>query len=610
MSQIRLADYVFQTLANQGLDHVFLVTGGGAMHLNDAVAVESRLHRICCHHEQACAIAAEGYARVAGKAGIVNVTAGPGGINALNGVFGAWTDSIPMIVISGQVKRETMMQTYGLIGRIRQLGDQEVDIVGMVRGITKYAVTVVDPETIRYHLSRAIHLAANGRPGPVWLDIPVDIQATMVNPERMHPYDPAEDDTKVNQAELKTKAIEVLSLIRSAERPIILAGTGVRLAGAKDLLLRFAETLRVPVATAWTHDLIASDHPLYAGRQGTIGTRAGNFTVQNADLVLILGSRLCIRQISYNWASFARHARTVQVDIDSTELSKPTFRANVPIQADARDFLEILLRRVEVGEGEGLVDMGKREKWVAWCRDRVEKNPPVLPKHRKASDGRINQYHFIDLLFSQAPTDAVFACGNATACITPFQAGLLKQGQRLFSNSGSASMGYDLPAAIGAAVADPGRTVICLAGDGSLQMNVQELATLAALKLPVKVFVLENRGYLSIRSTQKNFFGRLVGEGPESGLVFPDFVKLAEAYNIPARLLNTEDPVAGITRALQSNGAQVIVVPLDLEQGFEPKTSSKRLPDGRMVTAPLEDMAPFLDREEFLSNMIVNPHQD
>jgi acetolactate synthase-1/2/3 large subunit len=608
MSQIRLADYVFQTLANQGLDHVFLVAGGGAMHLNDAVAVESRLHRICCHHEQACAIAAEGYARVAGKAGIVNVTAGPGGINALNGVFGAWTDSIPMIVISGQVKRETMMQTYGLIGRIRQLGDQEVDIVGMVRGITKYAVTVVDPETIRYHLSRAIHLAANGRPGPVWLDIPVDIQATIVNPERMHPHDPAEDDTRVNQAELKTKAIEVLSLIRSAERPVVLAGTGVRLAGAKDLLLRFAEALRVPVATAWTHDLIASDHPLYAGRQGTIGTRAGNFTVQNADLVLILGSRLCIRQISYNWASFARHARTVQVDIDSTELSKPTFRANVPIQANVRDFLEILLR--QAGEGEALLDLGKREKWVAWCRERVEKNPPVLPKHRRAPDGRINQYHFIDLLFREAPKDAVFACGNATACITPFQAGFLKKGQRLFSNSGSASMGYDLPAAIGAAVADPGRTVICLAGDGSLQMNVQELATLAALNLPVKVFVLENRGYLSIRSTQKNLFGRLVGEGPESGLFFPDFVKLAEAYNLPARLLNTEDPATDIALVLQSKGPQVVVVPLDLEQGFEPKTSSKRLPDGRMVTAPLEDMAPFLDREEFLSNMIVNPQSD
>ena len=378
-----------------------------------------------------------------------------------------------------------MMQTYGLIGEIRQLGDQEVDIVGMVRGITKYAVTIVDPETIRYHLSRAIHLAASGRPGPVWLDIPVDVQAAMVQPEGMKPYDPAEDDIKVDQAGLRTKAKEVLALLRSAGRPIVLAGTGVRLAGAKDLLLRFCESLRIPLATAWTHDLIASDHPLYAGRQGTIGTRAGNFNVQNADLVLVLGSRLCLRQISYNWVSFARHARTVQVDIDAAELMKPTFRANVAIHADIRDFLEILLDQT-TGE-KVLVDLAAREKWIAWCRDRVEKNPPVLSKHRKSTDGRINQYHFVELLFRHAPADAVFACGNATACITPFQAGLLKQGQRLFSNSGSASMGYDLPAAIGAAVADPTRTIICVAGDGSLQMNVQEFATLAALDLSVKV---------------------------------------------------------------------------------------------------------------------------
>lgn len=608
MSQIRLADYVFQTLVDRGLDHVFLVTGGGAMHLNDAIAVESRLQCICCHHEQACAIAAEGYARLSGKPGIVNVTTGPGGINALNGVFGAWTDSIPMIVISGQVKRETMMQTHGLTGRIRQLGDQEADIIGMVRGITKYAVTVTEPETIRYHLERAIHLASSGRPGPCWIEVPVDVQAALVDPATMRAYDSAEDERGHDRSALEAQAREVLALLRSSQRPILLAGTGVRLAGAEDLMIRMAEKLRIPVATAWTHDVIPSDHPLYAGRQGTIGTRAGNFTVQNADFVLILGSRLCIRQISYNWSSFARCARTAQVDVDEAELSKPTFRADLPIEADVRDFLEILLQ--EAGEGQVSAEPSKREEWIAWCRERVERNPVVLPKHRTAPYGRINQYHFIELLFREAPSNAVFACGNATACITPFQAGLLKKGQRLFSNSGSASMGYDLPAAIGASVADPERTVICLAGDGSLQMNVQEFATLAALKLPVKVFVLENGGYLSIRSTQRNFFGRLVGEGPESGLLFPDFVRLAEAYGLPARLLDTEHPSEDIARALNSEGPQVVVVPLDLEQGFEPKTSSKRLPDGRMVTAPLEDMAPFLDRDVFLSNMLVEPLKD
>jgi acetolactate synthase-1/2/3 large subunit len=608
MSQIRLSDFIFQALADRGLDHVFLVTGGGAMHLNDAIALESRMRPICCHHEQACAIAAEGYARVSGKPGIVNVTTGPGGINALNGVFGAWTDSIPMIVISGQVKRETMMQTYELIGRIRQLGDQEADIIGMVRGITKYAVTITEPEMMRYHLERAVHLATSGRPGPCWIEVPVDVQAAQIDATSMRAYDPAEDDRKLDRSALEAKAREVLTLLNSSERPILLAGTGVRLAGAENLLVQVAETLRIPIATAWTHDLISSDHPLYAGRQGTIGTRAGNFTVQNADFVLILGSRLCIRQISYNWSSFARYARTAQVDIDPAELSKPTFRADLSIEADVRDFLKILID--EASKDEVGADFSKRESWITWCRERVEKNPVVLPKHRTAPVGRINQYHFIELLFAEAPCNAVFACGNATACITPFQAGSLKQGQRLFSNSGSASMGYDLPAAIGASVAAPDRTVICLAGDGSLQMNVQEFATLAALKLPVKVFVLENGGYLSIRSTQKNFFGRLVGEGPESGVIFPDFVKLAEAYGLPARLLDTENPVADIARTLDADGPQVVVVPLDLEQGFEPKTSSKRLPDGRMVTAPLEDMAPFLDREEFLSNMLIKPLLD
>ena len=608
MSQLRVADYIFQTLADRGLDHVFLVTGGGAMHLNDAVALEKRVHRICCHHEQACAIAAEGYARISGRPGIVNVTTGPGGINALNGVFGAWTDSIPMLIVSGQVKRETMMQTHGLVGRIRQLGDQEADIIGMVRGITKYAITVTEPETIRYHLERAVALASSGRPGPCWLDIPVDVQASLVDPETMVSYDSTEDLIENDQATLKASVEKVLALLFSCKRPILLAGTGVRLAGATDLMLEVAETLRIPVATAWTHDLIPSDHPLFAGRQGTIGTRAGNFTVQNADCVVILGSRLCIRQISYNWQSFARHAQTVQVDVDPAELSKPTFQADLPVEADIRDFLECLLQKA--AEHPCVADKARREEWIAWCRERVEKNPVVLPKHRVAPDGRINQYNFIELLFKQAPRDAVFACGNATACITPFQAGLLKRGQRLFSNSGSASMGYDLPAAIGASAAAPGRTVICLAGDGSLQMNVQELATLAALNLPVKVFVLDNGGYLSIRSTQKNFFGRLVGEGPESGLVFPDFVRLAEAYRLPASVLDTLDPSADIARILNTEGPQVVVVPLDLEQGFEPKTSSKRLPDGRMVTAPLEDMAPFLEREEFLTNMLIKPLEE
>ncbi len=599
-SQIRLADYVFRTLADNNVSKIFLVTGGGAMHLNDALGREKRISYVCCHHEQACAIAAEGYARVTNGLGVACVTSGPGGVNALNGVFGAWTDSIPMLVVSGQMKRETLLRTHGLTGRLRQLGDQEVDIVEMVKGIAKYAVCVTEPESIRYHLERAIYLALHGRPGPVWLDIPVDVQAAMVNPETMRAYDPAEDALPVDEKALRAQAADVAKRLKASARPVLLGGTGVRLGDAIPEFIALAERLQIPVTTAWTHDLIASDHPLFCGRQGTIGTRAGNFVVQNSDLVLILGARLCIRQISYNWASFARHAHTVQVDIDQAELEKPTFRSKQPIQADAKQFLRLVLE--ELGDAKPTT---AQLEWRDWAAKRRPMLPEVLPHHRTAAPGTINQYHFVELLFAASAKGDIFACGDATACITPFQAGELKAGQRLFSNSGSASMGYDLPAGIGAAVAAPDRRVICLGGDGSLQMNVQEMATLAHHKLNLKLFVLNNGGYLSIRSTQNNFFKLLVGEGPISGVTFPDYAALAKAYGLPAVTLDTNRPAEHLKEILARSGPEVIVVELDQAQGFEPKLSSKRLPDGRMVTAPLEDMAPFLDREEFAKHMIV-----
>lgn len=597
---IRLADYTAQSLADHGIRHVFLVTGGGAMHLNDAIGREARLSYVCNHHEQACTMAAEGYARITNRVGVVNVTSGPGGVNALNGVFGAWTDSIPMLVLSGQMKRETLLGTRGLTGKLRQLGDQEVDIVRMVQGITKYAQLVTEPSSIRYHLEKALFLAAHGRPGPCWLDVPVDVQAAMVDPETMPGYDPAEDTIQWDMAELRRQAGEVARRLLAAHRPVLLGGTGVRLAGAVDLFRQLAERLEIPVTTAWTHDLLPSDHPQFCGRQGTIGTRAGNFTVQNADFVLIVGSRMCIRQISYNWESFARAAYKVQVDVDAEELSKPTFRADLPIHADARLFLEMIMEQFPPAPPQPA-----HREWLAWCRERLRLYPSVLPKHRTAEPGTINQYHFVELLFAASRPGDIFACGDATACITPFQAGKLKEGQRLFSNSGSASMGYDLPAAIGAAVAAPDQRVICLAGDGSLQMNIQELATVAHHRLSIKLFVLSNGGYLSIRSTQRNFFKLLIGEGPESGVSFPDYVQVARAYGLPARLLNPDRAAEKIAAILETPGPEVIVVELDRTQSFEPKLSSKRLPDGKMVTAPLEDMAPFLDRDEFRTNMLV-----
>lgn len=603
---IRVADYIAETLVRHGIRHVFMVTGGGAMHLNDAIGRCAALQYICCHHEQACAMAAEGYARIENQLGVINVTSGPGGINALNGVFGAWTDSIPMLIISGQMKRETLVSTHGLTGKLRQLGDQEVNIVEMVKGITKFAHLLTEPESVRYHLEKAIYLATHGRPGPSWLDVPVDVQAAMVDPDLLRAYDSAEDAINWDLVALRKQVREVARRFLEAKRPVLLGGTGVRLAGAVDLFRQLAERLHVPVTTAWTNDLIPSDHPLYCGRQGTIGTRAGNFTVQNADLVLILGARMGIRQISYNWQSFARHAHTVQVDIDAAELEKPTFRANSPVQADVRLFLELLLEEIPRSHEP----LPAHREWLSWCRERVERYPTVLPTQRISAPGTINQYHFVELLFAASKPNDIFVCGDATACITPFQAAQLKEGQRLFSNSGSASMGYDLPAAIGASFAAPGQRVICLAGDGSLQMNIQELATVAYHRLPIKLFILSNGGYLSIRTTQNNFFKLLVGEGPESGVSFPDFAQVARGYGLPARLIDPTQAREGIAEVLESQGPQVAILELDRNQSFEPKLSSKRLPDGRMVTAPLEDMAPFLDRDEFASNMLVPPMEE
>ncbi len=596
---IRVADYIARTLADRGVRDVFLVSGGGAMFLNNAFGTESRLRLVCNHHEQASAMAAEGYARVTGKVGVVNVTTGPGAVNALNGVFGAWTDSIPMLVVSGQVKRETCMASYRLPG-LRQLGDQEIDVVGMVRGITKYAVLVTDPQSIRYHLERALFLASSGRPGPCWIDVPVDVQSSEIDPDRLPAYDPAEDAPRWDREQLRRQVREVLDRLQSARRPVVLAGTGVRLAKALEGFRAVVRQLGVPVTTAWTHDLIASDDPLFCGRQGSIGDRAGNFAVQNADVLLVLGSRLCLRQVSYNWGAFARHAYKIQVDADAAELNKPTVKPDLAVHCDAGVFLEEMQWQL----ADFPFDSGRHAGWLRWCRERVERYPVVQPKHREQRGEAINPYHFMDTLWRKLAADDVVVCGDATACIVTFQTARIRAGQRLFSNSGSASMGYDLPAAVGAAVARQGKRVVCLAGDGSVQMNVQELQTVAHHRLPIKLFVLNNGGYLSIRTTQKNFFGNLVGEGPESGVSFPDMVKLAGAYGIPARRIAGADFAPQIDETLAAEGPCLAEVVIDREQTFEPRLSSRRLPDGRIVTAPLEDMFPFLDREELRRNML------
>lgn len=597
--KLKLSDYVMQTLADWGVRHVFLVTGGGAMHLNDSIGKEKRIRYLCNHHEQASAMAAEAYARVAGIPGVVNVTTGPGGINALNGVFGAWTDSIPMLVLSGQVKRETCMATAGARG-LRQLGDQEADIISMVKGITKYAVLVDDPASIRYHLERAWYLAQSGRPGPCWLDIPIDVQPATIDPATLRAYDPAEDELRWDKAQLQQQCREVVARIQAAKRPVILAGTGVRLAAALPEFEQLIRQLRIPVTTAWTHDLIASDDELFCGRPGTIGQRAGNFTVQNADLVLVLGSRLNIRQVSYNWKSFAPRAFKIQVDVDAAELNKPLVPPDLAIHCDLKVFLSELLDNLRV---QGYAT--HHDDWLTWCRERMARYPGVQERQRQPGPP-LNPYYFMEQLSSMLAAGDVVVCANASACIVPYQVMKLRKGQRLISNSGSASMGYDLPAAIGAAMARDGIRVICLAGDGSLQLNIQELQTIAHHQLPVKIFVLNNGGYLSIRSTQSNFFGRLTGESPASGVSFPDFVKVGCAYGIPSVRVDRVSMLSQVREALDRPGPALVEVVLDPQQEFEPRSRSKQLPDGTIVSPPLEDMYPFLDADEMKKNTIEN----
>jgi len=595
---MRVSNYIANTLAKFGAKHVFMVTGGGSMHLNYSLSNHPNLMPIFNHHEQACSMAAEAYARITNQPSIINVTTGPGSVNALNGVYGAYTDSIPMIILSGQVKRETYIGTYDL-PELRQLGDQEIDIIAMVKRITKYSTTIFDPQTIRFHLEKAWYIAKSGRPGPCWLDIPIDVQSSDINENSILGFDKNTEEMPVPV--LDTAQIDhTLDKLRNAKRPVILAGTGVRLADAIEIFNRVVQKLGIPVTTGWTHDLISSDNPVFVGRAGTIGTRSGNIAVQNSDVLLIIGNRLNIRQTGYAYQSFAREAFKIWVDIDPAELNRPTVKPDLPINCDARKFLEQLDKKLATW------DKNLFSEWMEWCKKRQSKYPAVLNRHREFN-GKINPYHFMEVLFDNLTDDDVVVTGNATACIVSFQVANIKLGQRLFSNSGSASMGYDLPAAIGAAVARGGKRVICLAGDGSLQMNIQELQTLSEYKFPIKIFILNNNGYLSIRSSQLSFFGKSFGESPATNVSFPNFKKIAYAYNIPYERVQSNDFSKHLINVIHSDGPVICEVILDPEQGFEPRQSSRELPDGRIVSAPLEDMFPFLTPDELKDNLLIAP---
>ena len=604
----RLADYVADFLINHGVTDCFSVVGGGAMHLNDALGHKEGLKVTYNHHEQACAIAAEAYARLDNRIAAVCVTTGPGGTNALTGVVGGWLDSIPMFIISGQVRYDTtaryaMKFTDGM--PLRAMGDQEYDIVKSVTPMTKYAVMIEDPKQIRYALEKAWHLATTGRPGPVWIDIPVNFQGGYIETEELEGYDPSEDDAllppKVGEQTIQT----VLEKIRMAKRPVFHAGYGIRLSGGYEVFRKVAEKLNIPVVTYWNAvDLIEDDNELYCGRAGNMGDRPGNWAIQNADLILAIGTRISIRQVGYNWKTWARAAEVIMVDIDQAEMKKPTLHVEMPIWADAKDFLN----RMNESIGQEY-PVNRSKEWLATCQRWKKEYPAVLSRQWEENGETANVYAFVRYLSSRLPENSLTAVSNGACCVVGNQAYVIQKGSRMANNSAVASMGYGLPAAIGTCIGGGRRTTICLEGDGSIMMNLQELQTVLTNRLPIKLFLINNNGYHSIRITQNNLFKEhsKIGIGPESGdLSFPEFKKIAEAFGYSYYCASSNKEMKKVVdKVLAENGPVFCEIFTDTTQVWEPKSSTKRLSDGTLVSPPLEDLAPFLPREELEKNMFI-----
>lgn len=596
--EIKLSDYVINFIAEQGVKHVFMLAGGGAMHLNDSVGRATGIEYVCTLHEQAATIAAEAYARVTNNLGVALVTTGPGGTNALTGVAGAWLDSTPCLFISGQVKRADIVGLRGL----RQLGVQEIDIVSMVKSITKHAVTILDPETIRYYLEKSVYLAKSGRPGPVWIDIPLDVQATMIDPESQQGFDESKENrTLFSKTALEVQIAQVIDSLNNADRPIILAGNGIRIAGAQDSFLEMINLLEVPVLTTRLGvDLIFAEHELSMGMPGSIAPRSANFALQNSDWLLILGARLDMALIAYAPDKLARDAKKIMVNIDLTEIQKLGSSIDIPIQTDAKLFIEEIINRTQD------IKPRNRSNWLDRCRTWKEKYPFVLPEHRVRS-GKVSMYAFAEMVSQEIGGDTVVLPGNAGNASELFLTAFsVKTGQRVFHNKGTGAMGFCQPAAIGACIASGGKLTVCVDGDGGFQMNIQELETARRLNLPIKFFVMNNNGYASIRASQRNYFGQLTGADASSGMTLPDVVKIAKAYGIQTmRIRSAENLRAKIRQVLDMPGPVVCDVMIIPDESRAPRVSSMQKPDGSIVSKPLEDMWPFLDREEFLANMIV-----
>jgi acetolactate synthase-1/2/3 large subunit len=603
---MKLSDYVVRFIAEQGVKHVFLVTGGGAMHLNQSLGAEPAIMPVCNSHEQASAICAEAYSKATNQLGVCMVTTGPGGTNAVTGVAGAWLDSTPVLYISGQVKRpDRMFDSEGKPLGMRQLGVQEVDIVSIVKPITKYAVTVLDPNQIRYHLEKALYLALRSRPGPVWIDIPLDVQASPIgDPSMMPGFDPAELGPHLGDAGLGEEVRTLIDKLNRSERPLLFAGNGIRLAHAEKEFEQFRKLIGVPTVATWcAADLVPSNDPTYVGRPGSVAARGANFALQNCDFLLAIGVRLDFAITGYAPQNLAREAHKVAVDIDAAELKKLHPHLQQPICANAKDFLVELLSR------GNQIQPKDRSAWDARCADWKTRYPVVTDEHRKP-EGRVSIFHLAEIIGTEVKPKDKLVVGNSGSAIEIYLLACpTVHSQRLYHTAGLGAMGYAVPVAIGVAMANPGREVIAVDGDGGFMFNIQELETIRRLNLPIKFFVLNNDGYASIRASQIGYFGKAtIGADSNSGITIPDLSRVGSAFGLSTAVItNQQDLRADVRRVLDIPGPVVCDVNVLKDEMRAPRLQSYQRPDGSFVSKPLEDLFPFLPREEFLANMIVKP---
>lgn len=598
---MKLSDYVIKYLEQLNVKHMFMLPGGGAMHLNDSLGKSEKIQYVVCLHEQACAIAAEAYARVTNQPGLLMVTTGPGGTNALTGVAAAYIESTPMIVISGQVKMMDQIRDQG----IRQQGMQELDIVSIVKPVTKYAVMVTKPEEIRYHLDRAVYEATTGRKGPVWLDLPLDIQAMQVDEESLTGWqlETADaQDVQAADAALERQVLKIIDELNHASRPVLLAGNGIRLAEAIPEFEKLVDELGIPVLTTWNGiDLIGEDHPLFFGRPGGMGQRYANFVQQNSDFFLSIGARMNLLQTGYNFDGFAREAVKVMVDIDENELHKINVRLQIAVCADAKAFIRCMLKHAD------RIEKRDHSEWIAYARRMKEKYPVVLKKYWEQQD-EVNTYALLDVITEQMSDNDIYVSGSSGTCIdVSMQTFRVKKGQRVFSTKGLASMGFGVPATIGACLAGNRRRTVCVNGDGGFQMNIQELETIHRLNLPIKIFVLNNHGYAQIHATQKNIFaGHYVACDEASQLTLSPISDVAAAYRLKTvQIYHNDELKEKVHEVLAYDGPVIceVFVPIDLS-AFPKQVSYKRS-DGQMESLPLEYMNPMLPEEEMEENMLI-----